>query len=52
MKRILLFAVLALASVPILSAQNLLTNGNFETGGTGVGFNVSGAGYTQLMPPF
>ena len=31
--------------------QNLLNNGNFETGGI-VGFNINGAGYTQIFAPF
>lgn len=33
-------------------SQNLLTNGNFESGGNGVGFNVSNIDYTELTPPF
>ena len=35
-----------------LSSQNLLTNGDFESGGNGVGFNINGFNYVQLTPPF
>ncbi|WP_291116173.1 lamin tail domain-containing protein, partial [Flavobacterium sp. UBA6135] len=40
-----------LFSIPAFS-QNLLFNGNFESGGNGVGFNLNGAGYTLLTPPY
>lgn len=50
MKRILLFLTLFL-TIHNVSAQNLLTNGDFETG-PGNGFNVPGAGYSQVVPPF
>lgn len=33
-------------------AQNLLNNGSFEFGGSGVGFVVDGSGYNLLSPPF
>ncbi len=36
----------------IAGSQNLLTNGDFESGGNGVGFIVNGAGYNQINPPF
>lgn len=52
MKRILLLTVLAIMSVHRTTSQNLLTNGDFEAGGPGIGFNVSGAGYTQISAPF
>ncbi|MFN8265871.1 MAG: gliding motility-associated C-terminal domain-containing protein [Chitinophagaceae bacterium] len=29
-------------------AQNLLNNGDFESGGNGVGFNINGFGYTDI----
>jgi len=32
-------------------SQNLLNNGNFETG-TVIGFFSNGAGYVRLTPPF
>ncbi|MDP2161424.1 MAG: lamin tail domain-containing protein, partial [Flavobacterium sp.] len=40
-----------LFSISIFS-QNLLFNGDFESGGNGVGFNLNGAGYTLLTPPY
>ena len=42
--------VIALISCQGFS-QNLLNNGDFETGGI-VGFNINGAGYTQIFSPF
>jgi gliding motility-associated-like protein len=50
MKRFLLFINLFL-TFHTISSQNLLTNGDFETG-TVSGFNVPGTGYSQVMPPF
>ncbi len=35
-----------------LSSQNLLVNGDFESGGNGVGFAVGTNGYNELTPPF
>lgn len=32
-------------------AQNLITNGDFESG-FGIGFFINGAGYSQIVPPF
>ncbi|MBP8157479.1 MAG: lamin tail domain-containing protein, partial [Flavobacterium sp.] len=46
----ILFVTLALFAFQGFS-QNLLNNGNFEAGGI-VGFNINGAGYTQIFPPF
>ena len=43
--------LMILISTNIIS-QNLLLNGDFENGGSGFGFNVNGAGYTLLTPPF
>ena len=34
------------------NSQNLLINGDFESGGNGVGFNINGAGYSEILPPF
>lgn len=33
-------------------SQNLLSNGNFESGGNGVGFNINSCCYNQINPPF
>ncbi|WP_264509512.1 T9SS type B sorting domain-containing protein [Flavobacterium sp. N1719] len=41
----LLFIVLF---VNVLQAQNLLNNGDFESGGVGVGFNINGTGYNYV----
>ena len=42
--------ILLFANISI--SQNLLTNGDFESGGNGVGFNINGAGYSEILPPF
>ncbi|MCZ8168058.1 MAG: hypothetical protein O9278_02880, partial [Flavobacterium sp.] len=34
-----------------LNAQNLLVNGDFETGGVGTGFNINATGYTFVAVP-
>ena len=39
-------------SIYNLSAQNLIVNGDFESGGNGVGFITDGAGYSELLAPF
>uniref|UniRef100_UPI0038D4AFDB beta strand repeat-containing protein n=1 Tax=Flavobacterium sp. TaxID=239 RepID=UPI0038D4AFDB len=36
----------------VLFSQNLIVNGGFEIGGSGVGFVTNGAGYTLLNTPF
>src|SRR6478672_7758446 len=46
------FNVFILLAPILLSAQNLLVNGDFESGGNGVGFNINGAGYTEITAPF
>lgn len=33
-------------------SQNLLVNGDFESGGNGVGFSLNGAGYNLITAPF
>ena len=52
--KIKLLLLVILFSLPknSLISQNLLVNGNFESGGNGTGFNVSGVGYTQIFAPF
>jgi hypothetical protein len=44
----LIFSVTAFSSW----GQNLLNNGDFESGGRGVGFNLNGSGYTEISAPF
>ena len=52
MKKLLLTLLGLLFYANPATSQNLLTNGDFESGGNGVGFNVNGAGYNQINPPF
>lgn len=33
-------------------AQNLITNGDFESGGNGIGFQINGSGYNLISAPF
>jgi len=35
-----------------IQSQNLLNNGDFESGGNGVGFNLNGSGYNLITAPF
>ena len=35
-----------------VTAQNLLTNGNFEGGGNGTGFSISNPNYIEISAPF
>ncbi|MBL7885602.1 MAG: lamin tail domain-containing protein, partial [Flavobacterium sp.] len=35
-----------------VKSQNLLANGDFESGGNGVGFSLNGAGYNLISAPF
>ena len=46
--KLLLFSIL-ISFFTTISAQTLI-NGNFESGGNGVGFLINGAGYTQINP--
>ncbi len=46
------FNVFILLAPIFLSAQNLLVNGDFESGGNNVGFNINGSGYTEITAPF
>jgi hypothetical protein len=52
MKKLLLLTLASYLLTNTLTAQNLLTNGDFESGGSGNGFLVDGVGYTQLTGPF
>ena len=44
------FLFLILISFSNSATGQTLTNGNFETGGNGVGFLINGIGYTQINP--
>jgi gliding motility-associated-like protein len=44
------FLFLILISFSNSALGQTLTNGNFETGGNGVGFLINGIGYTQINP--
>jgi gliding motility-associated-like protein len=45
------FLFLILISFSNNALGQTLTNGNFESGGNGVGFLINGIGYTQINPP-
>ena len=47
-----LLLLLSFLFVNALNSQNLLTNGDFESGSSGTGFTTSGAGYSQIPMPF
>lgn len=47
----LLASILALVFQTI-SAQNLLNNGDFESGGNGVGFSINSSFYNNINPPY
>lgn len=47
--KLLLFSIL-ISFFTTISGQTLI-NGNFESGGNGVGFLINGIGYTQINPP-
>lgn len=49
-KNLFVFFILLVSSTGF--AQNLLSNGNFESGGNGVGFNINSCCYNQITPPF
>ncbi len=51
MKKILLSILLIISFTNTIIAQNLLSNGNFESGGSGIGFQTNGSGYTNITPP-
>ncbi|MEO0037240.1 MAG: hypothetical protein RIQ59_451, partial [Bacteroidota bacterium] len=48
MRKNLLFTLLILLFFSTLTAQNLLSNGDFESGGVGVGFTVNNSGYNYI----
>ncbi|MBY0486993.1 MAG: hypothetical protein K2P85_07405, partial [Flavobacteriaceae bacterium] len=52
MKKTTFFALLSCLFINALYSQNLLVNGDFESGGNGVGFSINGAGYNQIVAPF
>ena len=39
-------------SLTSITAQNLLINGDFESGGNGVGFNINSCCYNAITQPF
>ena len=41
-----------LVAFGLAQAQNLLNNGDFESGGNGVGFNINSSFYNAISPPF
>jgi len=45
------FLLLILISFSNIVLGQTLTNGNFESGGNGIGFLINGIGYTQINPP-
>jgi len=52
MKHLPRLSLLLFISVLQFHAQNLLNNGTFEFGGSGVGFVIDGNGYNLLSPPY
>ncbi|WP_297512419.1 hypothetical protein, partial [Flavobacterium sp.] len=51
MKNFTLKLLFILLFATTLQAQNLLANGDFESGGVGVGFNINGTGYNFVASP-
>ena len=51
MKKNPLFALLICLFFNTLYSQNLLVNGNFESGGVGLGFNINSSGYSFVSAP-
>ncbi|MBS1534751.1 MAG: gliding motility-associated C-terminal domain-containing protein [Bacteroidetes bacterium] len=51
-KKIGLLASFFLLTLQIAKAQNLLNNGDFESGGNGVGFNINSSFYNNINPPY
>ncbi len=47
-----LFVLFILLASAAGFAQNLLSNGNFESGSNGVGFNINSCCYNEITPPF
>ena len=48
MRKKLHFILVSILFFNILTAQNLLSNGNFESGGVGVGFSINSTGYNYI----
>ncbi|RAR70160.1 hypothetical protein CLV55_11272, partial [Flavobacterium aciduliphilum] len=51
MQKNTLFLLLSILFFNLLQSQNLVVNGDFESGGVGVGFNINSSGYTYLAAP-
>jgi hypothetical protein len=51
MKKSTLFSLLICLFLNTLYSQNLLVNGDFESGGIGVGFNINSSGYNFVSVP-
>ncbi|WP_425556451.1 beta strand repeat-containing protein, partial [Flavobacterium chungnamense] len=51
MKKNTLILLLSCLFINLITAQNLLVNGNFESGGVGVGFNINSTGYNYIATP-
>ena len=51
-KKYSFFLCVALCSFSSIKSQNLLLNGDFESGGNGVGFNINSCCYNAIVPPF
>ena len=51
-KFLLLLVFTFIFSAHNLNSQNLIVNGDFESGGNGVGFVTDGLGYSELLAPF
>jgi gliding motility-associated-like protein len=51
-KKYSLLLICCLLSIITTHAQNLIINGDFESGGNGVGFNINSCCYNELTPPF
>lgn len=51
-KKYLLLFVFICHNFIHLNGQNLLNNGDFESGGNGIGFNINSSFYNAITPPF
>ncbi len=51
-KSLVLTTLITLLSSICIYSQNLIVNGDFESGGNGVGFVTDGLGYSELLAPF
>ena len=48
MKKNILFLLLTILFINNLHSQNLIANGDFQSGGVGVGFNINSTGYNYV----